>query len=164
MYWNSTCWHPLQVSGLDTLTPRAHSFKCFSIFSHNFSIIKNHTNSFFLSQVWRPKSLDRSGWPGTGHFEFQSSSTEELLQDQELLFQRVANFTCALDQEPSRDHQGQVSASATRCSLTAGNAPQGPRSATRGGVGPVRLYPPRAISWCARASVEPEASPFWSFA
>jgi hypothetical protein len=32
------------------------------------------------------------------------------------------------------DHQGQVCVIATHRSLTVGNAPQGPQSATRGGV------------------------------
>ncbi len=40
-----------------------------------------------------------------------------------------------MSKEPSRDHQGQVSIIAARRSLTAENAPQGPQSATRSGVG-----------------------------
>jgi hypothetical protein len=66
--------------------------------------------------------------------------------------------------EPSRGHQGQVSIIASCRSLTAGNAPQGPRSATRGVVGTAVPYTQRAISWHAHVSNEPEASPVWSFA
>jgi hypothetical protein len=64
----------------------------------------------------------------------------------------------------SGDHQGQVSNVDTRRSSTAGNGPQGPGGATRGGVGTAVPYGPRAISWHAHVGAEPEASPVWSSA
>ncbi len=66
--------------------------------------------------------------------------------------------------KPSRDQQGQVSIINTHQSLMVGNGPQGPQSATRGGVGAVVPYTPRAISWRGRVGNEPEASPVWSLA
>jgi hypothetical protein len=70
----------------------------------------------------------------------------------------------ARSREPSKDHQGQVSVTTTRQSSTAILDPQGPRSATRGGVGLVSLYTPRARPWCTRASAAPRGSPVWSSA
>jgi hypothetical protein len=46
----------------------------------------------------------------------------------------------------------------------AGNGPQGPGGATRGGVGTVVPYAPRAISWRTHVGAEPEASPVWPLA
>ncbi len=63
--------------------------------------------------------------------------------------------------KPFRGHQGQVSIIDTHRSSTAGNGPQGPRSATRGGVGTAVPQTQRAISWRARIGNEPEASPVW---
>ncbi len=88
---NSTCWYPLQVSSLDTLTPHPHSVKCASIYSYNFSIIKIHIISFFASQLNCLRC--RVGPIGLGHFEFKPSPTEEL--GQKLLFQVSGHFYAA---------------------------------------------------------------------
>jgi hypothetical protein len=98
---------------------------------------------------------------GLGHFEFKSSSTEELVQ--KLLFRVSGRFYVACKQEPSKDHQGQVGIITTRCSSMVGNLPQGPLRATRGGVGPTRLYTSRAIpgAWVQAPSQKRAQSGHW---
>jgi hypothetical protein len=88
-------------------------------------------------------------------------STKELLQNP--TYDRAV-VNQARSREPSRDHQGQVSVTAAHRSSTAILDPQGPRSATRSGVGLASPYAPQARPWCARPSAVPRGSPVWSLA
>ncbi len=123
---------------------------------HNFLIIKTHTILFFLKHL-RLESVGRADWPVT--LWVQNPPLLRIYNKNENFFFGEWLILRALtSKEPSRDHQGQVSDIATRCSLTAKNAPQGPRSATRGGVGAAVLSTPRAISWQVHGGDEPEVS------
>jgi hypothetical protein len=102
--------------------------------------------SFFFLKREGPRAL--VGPVGLGHFKFKPSPTEELLhQVLELLFLVSGQFYVRPQaQEPSWDHQAQVSIIATHRTSTEENAPQGPQSATCGGVRHTGLYTPRASS------------------
>jgi hypothetical protein len=93
---------------------------------------------FFLKRA-RPDSVDRAVC--LGHFEFKLHKNPPLLRsyykNKNFCFGEWPTLQAPASKEPSRGHQGQVSIIATHLSLTAGNDPQGPRSATPGGVGTV---------------------------
>ena len=78
------------------------------------------------------------------------------LQDERAVVNQVRS------QEPSKDHQGQVSIIATHQSLTGILDPQGLQSTACGGVGLASLYTPQARPLCALASAAPRGSPVWS--
>ncbi len=92
---------------------------------------------FFLKRA-RPDNIDRA--VGLGHFEFKLQLHKNPLllrsyHENENFFFGEWPILRAPKSKPSRGHQGQVSIIATRRSLTSGNDPQGPQSATCGRVG-----------------------------
>jgi hypothetical protein len=112
----------------------AHIWHTYSLLSHNFSIIKTYTSILFFLKRVRPDSLDRAGWPGTLWIQ-NPPLLMSYYKNTNFFFGEWPILCTPTSKEPSRDHQGQVSIIATRRSSTVGNDPQGPRSATRGGVG-----------------------------
>ncbi len=133
--------------------------------SHNFQLSEIHTSSFFLPKVFKARER-RQG--RLAQNILNSNKNPPLLRsyykNKNFFFGEWPILRAPASKEPSRDHQGQVSTIATPQSLTTGNAPQGPRSATRGRVGTAVPQTPRAISWHAPVSNELEASPVWSLA
>jgi hypothetical protein len=91
---------------------------------------------FFLKRA-RPNSVDKA--VGLRHFEFKLRKKSPLLRsyykNKKFFFGEWPILRAPASKEPSRDHQSQVSIIAACQSSTAGNDPQGLRSATRGGVG-----------------------------
>ncbi len=91
---------------------------------------------FFLKRA-RLDSVDRA--VGLGHFEFKLRKNPPLLRsyykNENFFFGEWPILQAPASKEHSRGHQGQVSIFTTCQSSMAGNSPQGPRSATRGGVG-----------------------------
>ena len=86
---------------------------------------------------------------GLGHFEFKTLFLPRSCYKNDC--RRTSKSRERL-QEPSKDHQGQVSTIAARLSSACGNCFKGPQSATCGGVACTSPYTPRAMLWsCVRA-------------
>ncbi len=147
---------PFASASLDTLTSRAHTCIQMQFFKIIVSQSSKHIHLFFLKHA-RPKRrrVGSLAWDTL-------NSNHPLLRRQYVKYVAISMRPTKI--KPSRDHQGQVSVIATHRSSMAGNAPQGPQSATCGGVGPTRPYIPRANPWCAHKSAEPGASLVWLLA
>ncbi len=107
----------------------------------HFSFFLNLINQYFTRlQYFIPLSSFHAY--RLGHFDIKTlfllSSYYKTLQDDRAVVNR------ARSQEPFKDHQGQISVTATPRSLTAILDPEGPRSASCGGVGLASSYTPRA--------------------
>ncbi len=115
----------------------------------HFSFFLNLMNHYFTwLQYFIPLSCFRAYH--LGHFDIKTlfllRSYYKTLQDDRAVVNRAQSG------EPSKDHQGQVSVTATRQSMTAILDPQGPQSATCGRVGLASPYTPQARPGaCARA-------------
>jgi hypothetical protein len=126
------------------------------------SLIKSHNSLFYSIEYFIPLSPYFSAYR-LGHFDIKTlfllRSYYKNTTKTPTEVRAVVNQ--ARLQEPSRDHQGQVSVTAARRSSTAILDPQEPQSATPGEFGLASPYAPRARPWCTRASAAPRGSPVW---
>ncbi len=139
---------------MESYTPTCLDFRCSLI-----NLIIHYFTRFNTSFHFLPFHAYR-----LGHFDIKQQPsfywgvTTKTLQDDRAVVNR------ARSQEPSKDHQVQVSVTAMRQSSTAILDPQGPRCATCGRVGLMSPYTPRARPWCGHTSAAPRGSPVWSLA